>query len=56
MKENMRVRGYFLKKRRVCIQNLTKESKQPPGVILQEVILATYLFLACGLDSSEDPI
>ena len=27
----MRVRGYFLKKRKLCMRNLTKERKQPPA-------------------------
>ena len=34
----MVVQGYFLKKRKFCMQNLTKEQKQPPVVILQQVI------------------
>ena len=33
--KNMGVRSYFLKKRKPCMQNLTKERKQPPVVILQ---------------------
>ena len=32
----MGVRGQFLKKRKLCLQNLTKEWKQPPVVILQQ--------------------
>ena len=35
----MGVRGYFLKKRKLYIQNLTKERKQLPVVILQKSIL-----------------
>ena len=35
----MEVRGYFLKKRKFCIQNLMKERKQPPVVILQQANL-----------------
>ena len=35
-KGNMGVRGQFLKKRKLCLQNLTKEWKQPPVVILQQ--------------------
>ena len=35
----MGVRGYFLKKWKLCMQNLTKvERKQPPVVILQQSI------------------
>ena len=32
----MGVWGQFLKKRKLCLQNLTKEWKQPPVVILQQ--------------------
>ena len=32
------VRGYLLKKRKLCLQNLKKEQKQPPVVILQQLI------------------
>ena len=40
VKKNKGVRGYFLKKnkRKFCMQNLTKERKQPPVVILQQAI------------------
>ena len=38
-KKNMGVRGYFLKKRKFCIQNLMKERKQAPVVILQQANL-----------------
>ena len=40
------VRGYFLKKRKLCMQNLTKERKQPPIVILQESTFY-YTFIQC---------
>ena len=33
----MGVWGWFLKKQNLCMQNLTKEWKQPPVVILQQV-------------------
>ena len=33
----MGVPGYFLKKRKLYMQNLTKERKQPPVVILQYI-------------------
>ena len=32
----MGVRGQFLRKRKLCLQNLTKEWKQPPVVTLQQ--------------------
>ena len=45
----MAVQGQFLKKRKLCIQNLTKEWKQPPVVILQQAnfynIFVLYLWL-----------
>ena len=34
-KKNIGVLGQFLKKRKLCLQNLTKECKQPPVGILQ---------------------
>ena len=34
----MEVWGYFLKKQKLCMQSLTKEWKQPPVVILQQLI------------------
>ena len=34
----MGVQGYFLKKQKLCMQNLTKEQKQPPVVILRKSI------------------
>ena len=37
-KKYMGVQGYFLKKRKFCMHNLTKERKQPPVVILQQAI------------------
>ena len=45
-KKNMGVWGYFLKKRKVCMQNLTKERKQPPVVILQQGIFYN-IFILC---------
>ena len=38
------VRGYFLKKRKLCMQNLTKERKQRPVVTLQKWIFTIHLF------------
>ena len=38
MKKNMGVPEKFLKKRKLCMQNLTKERKEPPVVILQQSI------------------
>ena len=40
MKKNMGVRGQLLKKRKFCTQNLTKERKQPPVVILLYIFSA----------------
>ena len=34
----MEVRGYFLKKQKLCVQSLAKEQKQPAVVILQQPI------------------
>ena len=42
----MGVRGQFLKKRKLCLQNLTKEWKQPPVVILQQVNFCN-IFILC---------
>ena len=42
----MRVRGYFLKKWKLYMQNLTKEQKQPPVVILQKSIFYN-IFIWC---------
>ena len=38
------------------MQNLTKERKQPPVVILQQATFTVYLFCACEYESSEDPV
>ena len=49
LESNMEVRGQFLEKRNLCIQNLTKEWKQPLVGILQQAnfcdIFALYLWL-----------
>ena len=42
----MGVRGYFLKKRKLYMQNLAKERKQPPVVILQKSIFYN-IFIRC---------
>ena len=42
----MGVRGQFLKKRKLCLQNLTKEWKQPPVVILQQANFCD-IFILC---------
>ena len=39
-------RGYFLKRRKFCMQSLTKERKQPPVVILQQAIFYN-IFILC---------
>ena len=39
----MGVRGQFLKKQKLCFQNLTKEWKQSPVVILQQVNFCSIL-------------
>ena len=44
-KKNIGVGGDFLKKRKLCIQNLTKERKQPPVVILQQAIFYNIFIL-----------
>ena len=38
--------GYFLKRRKFCMQSLTKERKQPPVVILQQAIFYN-IFILC---------
>ena len=48
LSEKMVVQGYFLKKWKLCLQNLTKGQKQPPVVILQQVVFTIYLSSACG--------
>ena len=42
----MGVRGYFLKKRKPCMQDLMKERKQPTVVILQQSIF-DIIFIRC---------
>ena len=44
--KNMGIRGQFLKKRKICLQNLTKEWKQPPVVILQQANFCN-IFILC---------
>ena len=38
MERGIEVRGFFLKKRKLCVQSLAKEQKQPAVVILQQSI------------------
>ena len=45
----MGVRGQFLKKRKLCLQNLTKEWKQPPVVILQQANVCNIVILCLWL-------
>ena len=45
--KNLGLRGQFLKKQKLYMQNLTKQWKQPPVVILQQVTFYN-LFCACG--------
>ena len=40
------LRGYFLKERKLCMQNLTKERKQLPVVIMQQSIFYK-IFIRC---------
>ena len=40
----MEARVQFLKKRKLCLQNLTKEWKQPPVVILQQANFLQYVY------------
>ena len=42
----MGVQGQFLKKRKLCLQNLTKEWKQPPVVIVQQAKFCN-IFILC---------
>ena len=42
----MGVWGQFLKKRKFCLQNLTREWKQPPVVILQQASFCN-IFILC---------
>ena len=44
--KNMRILGQFLKKRKICLQNLTKEWKQPSVVILQQTNFCN-IFILC---------
>ena len=44
--KNMGMQVYFLKKRKLCMQNLTKDRKQPPVAILQQVIFCN-MFILC---------
>ena len=41
---DMEVRGYFLKKQKLCVQSLAKERKQPAVVILQQSIFYNIFF------------
>ena len=45
-KKKMGIQGQFLKKRKICLQNLTKESKQPPVFILQQANFCN-IFIVC---------
>ena len=45
----MGVRGQFLKKRKLCMQNLTEEWKQPPVVILQQTTFYNIITLCLSL-------
>ena len=45
-KKYIAVRGQFLEKRKLCLQNLTKEWKQPPVVILQQANFCN-IFILC---------
>ena len=49
VKKNVGVRCYFLKKRKLGMQNLTKEWKQPPVVILQQTIFYNIFILSLWL-------
>ena len=49
VKKNMGVWGYFNKKRKLCMQNLTKERKQPSVVILQQAIFYNTFILCLWL-------
>ena len=42
----MGIRNQFLKKRKICLQNLTKEQKQPPVVFLQQANICN-IFILC---------
>ena len=46
MKKKIRGKGLISEKRRLCMQNLTKERKQPPVVILQQVVFYNVFVLA----------
>ena len=45
-KRNMGVQGQFLKNRKLCLQDLTKEWNQPPAVILQQASFCN-IFILC---------
>ena len=49
-------RGYFLRGRRLCMQNLTKERKQPPVVILHQATFHNIFIPCLWLRSLEDLI
>ena len=46
MRKKIGKRGQFLKKRKLCMQNLTKERKHPPVVTPQHVIFYN-IFILC---------
>ena len=46
MKKKIRGKGLISEKRRLCMQNLTKEREQPPVVILQQVVFYNVFVLA----------
>ena len=46
MRKKIGERGQFLKKRKLCMQNLTKERKHPPVVTPQHVIFY-HIFILC---------
>ena len=41
--KNARVRDNFLRKQKLCMQDLTKERKQPPVAILQQAIFLQHI-------------
>ena len=51
-----KILGYGVNSEKKEALYVTKEQKQPPGVILQQLNFLQCLFCACAEESSEDPV
>ena len=56
VKKKIGVRGYFLKKRKLCMHNFRKERKQPPVVIQHQPMFCNKFIYSLWQESPEDPM